>query len=365
MKFYFWQNIISPHQTDLLTELKKSYDVILITEKSNEKIREDMGWKADKSGLNVIISPSYHQIEYIIQCSKNEDVHVFSGMHTYKLVSFAFNKALKLRKRIYIYSEAVRTEGLKGKIKILRGIYHSLKYRNRIEGVLAIGKTGVNWFERIGIHEEKIIPFGYFISIDEKLYQKIESNEFRLIFVGRLVEYKGIILVLNALKLILDEKILNVKLTIIGDGPLRDKVVNYINENDLGLSINLYGYKNKEFIFSEINKSSLLVLPNTKLEGWGVVINEALMLGTPVICTEKTGSSCVVEYDFMFGKVINSNNIRELKGAIGKCLMLKETFRSEIISKANSLISPEKAIKYFISVVNKSSEIECPWLEKK
>ena len=40
--------------------------------------------------------------------------------------------------------------------------------------------------------------------------------------------------------------------------------------------------------------ADVLVLPS-RFDGWGAVVNEALMVGTPVICSDRCGASDVIE----------------------------------------------------------------------
>ncbi|TDM46085.1 glycosyltransferase [Macrococcoides goetzii] len=104
-----------------------------------------------------------------------------------------------------------------------------------------------------------------------------------LLFIGTLNKNKNI---LNLIKKI--EKYPEYHLDIIGDGPLLDKVRNYIDNNSLNNRIKIHGNLSKENILNLMQKSDVFILPSIT-ETFGIVYLEAMSQGLPVIYTKGQG----------------------------------------------------------------------------
>ena len=63
MKFIFWQNIISIHQSAFLNALSEKHELVLIVEKDLEKGRKEQGWSIPGlEKIRIITAPSENQI---------------------------------------------------------------------------------------------------------------------------------------------------------------------------------------------------------------------------------------------------------------------------------------------------------------
>lgn len=106
-------------------------------------------------------------------------------------------------------------------------------------------------------------------------------------FVGRLHETKGIIELIKAYEIYLKKVNHPKKLVIIGDGPLK----NFVVEKQKSLDNNLI-YKGK-LPQSEISifykKAYCLFAPSIWLESSGLIIQEGLSYNIPVIITKRGG----------------------------------------------------------------------------
>ena len=109
----------------------------------------------------------------------------------------------------------------------------------------------------------------------------------RLLSIGRLCEQKGHLIVLRAIKLVIDSGV-EVRLQLIGDGEMRAEVESEVARLDLGSQVEILGWKSEEEIISELDKAELFVLASFA-EGLPVVIMEALARELPVISTYVAG----------------------------------------------------------------------------
>jgi glycosyltransferase involved in cell wall biosynthesis len=114
----------------------------------------------------------------------------------------------------------------------------------------------------------------------------IPEDGLLVLFVGRLVREKGIGVLLEAWELagLEDDAVL----ALAGDGPLRDVV------RRRGSGARSLGYLPRSELRSLYAAADILVLPSIRTanfaEPWGLVVNEAMLQGTPVIATDAVGA---------------------------------------------------------------------------
>lgn len=109
----------------------------------------------------------------------------------------------------------------------------------------------------------------------------------RFVCVGRLTEQKGPLLLIEAVRRLVDEG-LTPELVLIGDGPLRRPIEELIERLGLQEYVRLAGLQGSEAVRDEIIGARALVLPSFA-EGLPRVLMEALALGRPVISTYVAG----------------------------------------------------------------------------
>ncbi|HEX6891393.1 MAG TPA: glycosyltransferase [Chryseolinea sp.] len=112
-----------------------------------------------------------------------------------------------------------------------------------------------------------------------------EVREDFFLYVGRLSEEKGIRVLLNAFRKT------DLKLIIIGDGPLQSEVESVVNERR---NILYLGFQPKSAIMDHLKRTKSLIVPSTWYEGFPLTILEALATGTPVIGSRLGGIAEIV-----------------------------------------------------------------------
>ncbi len=138
-----------------------------------------------------------------------------------------------------------------------------------------------------------IIPFGLDSTRFKITSHTIElSNQLKLkygrflLFVGRLVEYKGVQYLLDAMKLI-THQITDLNLVILGDGPLKENLMDDVVQS--GLTSRIYfdsNVKDELLLHSHYHACEFFVLPSiSRAEAFGMVLLEAMAFGKPLITT--------------------------------------------------------------------------------
>jgi len=201
MRIIFWQNVLSPHQSVYIRALanKRNIEVTLVVEKEISKHRKDMGWNIpDFGNAKILIYPEKAEIFQILKETGHDSIHIFSGIRAYPLVRNAFLKSLSFNTIRGILSESADLRGLKGVFRLGLGKIEAFRFQNKIDFVLAIGDLGAQWFRKCAFPKNKIYPFGYFVEKinlnknDLNQYNERINNKFHLIFIGQLIECKGV-----------------------------------------------------------------------------------------------------------------------------------------------------------------------------
>jgi colanic acid/amylovoran biosynthesis glycosyltransferase len=109
------------------------------------------------------------------------------------------------------------------------------------------------------------------------------TSDVRMVVVGRLVEQKGHLLLLEAARE-LKRRGLEFKLLVIGDGPLRGVLEETAERYSLGGQVEFTGSVPTSRLYDEIKRARALVLPSFA-EGLPMAIMEAMALRRPVIST--------------------------------------------------------------------------------
>ena len=131
--------------------------------------------------------------------------------------------------------------------------------------------------------------------------QKAKKNgAFTLGLMSWFVEKKGIKYLLEAIKVISKEN--RIKLILAGDGPLKEDIIDYINDNDLNEFIKyigrVKGHKKDEFFKSlDVFVLPAISLPNDK-DNLPFVLMEAISYGLPLISTNVSGIPEICENNY-------------------------------------------------------------------
>lgn len=137
----------------------------------------------------------------------------------------------------------------------------------------------------------------------------LKPNDFVFLFTGRLIERKGIRELLQAFEKI---NIPQAKLIIVGDGPLKP----YVEAVEKRCHYLYFaGWLEKNVLMNMFFISDVFVLP-AHWEPWGLVINEAMAAGKPVIVTDQVGCVDDLIIPGKTGIVIKNKSIDELIDAI-------------------------------------------------
>lgn len=134
----------------------------------------------------------------------------------------------------------------------------------------------------------------------------------KIIYVGRFGIEKGVLRLLKSWKLI-EKDLPGWTLDLYGDGEEKEKIVNFIEDNDLSYTVKLKGWVND--VTEYFKDYAFLVLPSDR-EGFPLVLLEAQALGLPVVSYDiLTGPSEIINHN-KDGILVEEKNIEKFAKAM-------------------------------------------------
>jgi glycosyltransferase involved in cell wall biosynthesis len=197
---------------------------------------------------------------------------------------------------------------------------------------------------------KKLIHIPYGVPILDKPYRE-ENRILNLVFLGRLVESKGVKKLIEIEKVLSKRKV-NVNWHIIGDGPLLQSTKKEWHKKT---NVNFHQPENTECVYSLLYTSDILIFPSS-FEGTPVAIYEALGCGCIVIANDIPGGVRDT-INSNLGCLVKNNNIIEFVDQIEyfnsnrEVLKERQLFVSDYAKK--SIEESVRNIEYF-NLISKS-----------
>ncbi len=117
-----------------------------------------------------------------------------------------------------------------------------------------------------------------------KPFAKYNDDTVTIVFLGRLVERKGCMYLLQALELLHQKhKLVRVRVLICGKGPLLSKLEAFVKLKRLGNIVQFMGYVDESQKAKYLASADIAVFPSTGGESFGIVLIEAMAAGSRVV----------------------------------------------------------------------------------
>lgn len=276
---------------------------------------------------------SYFELKKIIKEYKPDIIHAHDMTATVLCSLFA-SKNIKIVSHIHGTFETLSSKNIKSFI-----FYQAVK---RCEKIIFVANETYKSFIYKDKLKDKCVLLRNIINpneIHEKI--KMDKNEYKndIIFLGRLTEVKNperFIHIIEGIKKEID----NIKVAIVGDGELKEKIENLIKENDLEENIKLYGFMKNPY---KILANSKVLVMTSISEGTPMVALEAMSLGIPIVGTPVDGLKEIV-INNENGYLSESNE--ELSEFIVK--LLRKESSEQIYKNATQMFDKINDIKKYI-----------------
>jgi len=134
-----------------------------------------------------------------------------------------------------------------------------------------------------------------------------------------------------------------------GDGPEMDRIVQRVKDEEIP-GVHFHGWASSETIAQAMGQSLCLLLLS-KEEQWGNVVNEAIAVGLPAICTRNVGATDHLVKTFVNGFIVEADNVAGTAYAM-YAISTNEALYSTLVQGCKSLEESADAPMYGKAVVN-------------
>jgi glycosyltransferase involved in cell wall biosynthesis len=357
VRFYPYTGGVEKYVLDYSKELvKQEIGVKIICAKDPKtEIREYEGIKIDKLKYLFKIANTNISLGLPFKLWKEDFDIIHTHLPTPWFADWSVIIAkLKRKKSVLTYHNDIVGEGAGG---IIAKIYNNtlLKITLKLtDKIIITQEKYLNYSPYLKKYKNKIviIPNSVDLSRFKKLpeIKKEKDAVFFLSVLDKYHKYKGLDYLLEAIKIV-KNNITNVKLIIGGRGELLDYYKNRVKKLNIEDNVKFHGFIPDEKLTEYYNKCEVFILPSidSKQEGFGIVLIEALACGTPVVTTNIVGMADEIK-KYNAGMVVEPKNSKLLAESIIKVLANSEKYTSnikEIIKKFDIKTNTEKLLSIY------------------
>lgn len=149
----------------------------------------------------------------------------------------------------------------------------------------------------------------------------VTDEQIVILISGKLIPKKNPLLLIEALKQLPDAIRARIVVLFVGDGELRPALERAAADTPQ-IALNFVGFQNQRALSPYYHAADMLVLPSAFGETWGLVVNEALHHGLPVVVSDQVGSAVDLVQNGVTGAVFPSGDADALRAAIEQTLPL-------------------------------------------
>lgn len=290
-------NILAPYWKAICECLTSCYRLRVFLSTPMESNRP---WQIDWGDINVVVQraitlhrrwkhPSgfvepiyvHFPIDTISQLRRFRAQVTISNELGFRTLLVCLYRKLARSSRLLVLAEmAESTERGRGRSRML--LRRLLK--GHIDGFLVPGQSGARYVRSLGVPQSKIFRIGYttdFHRFCEMPVTRPAEIAYRLLYVGQLIERKGLFPLFTILsKWASEHPQRTLEFTLVGDGPSRARL------EEASLPSNFRSTFRGNMAFQDLPgmyaECGIFVFP-TLADTWGVVVNEAMAAGLPVL----------------------------------------------------------------------------------
>jgi glycosyltransferase involved in cell wall biosynthesis len=293
-----WMNQPSPHQEQLSSELiAQGVKLKVVYASGLRRERKEIGWEVDSDPQSTIFLANRYSFRHAlgILLGNRQSIHVINGIWAEPTFFVVLMFCCLLNIPCCVYSEAPASIGHSGLDAYCKRFFQRLIVRliaTRVTGLLAISWLAERAFVSLGFPEWKIHRFGYFEKMPSDRVSEINSGGNEILYVGRLVRGKGIEILIEAVAPLLRSNH-RLRLRIIGGGEMEPELCEKVRKNAIAKQTAFTGVIPSSSVPGALQGTLMLVLPSDG-DGWGIVVNQALQAGIPVVVSDASGAAELV-----------------------------------------------------------------------
>jgi glycosyltransferase involved in cell wall biosynthesis len=225
------------------------------------------------------------------------------------------------------------------------------------------GKLCGEYAQSLGFPEEKI-TYGHMVADSTSLQNssakvtdkqvsdlrtKYDLKGTILLYVGRLIPRKGLIKLLNAWKRFISGISADkATLLLVGDGPQRGELEQYIKENNLN-NVRFTGSVDYDSLAPYYKAAYAFIIPTLE-DNWSLVVPEAMACGLPILCSKYNGCWPELVHPGENGWVFDPLDHKDVLQCLKKCIELKSRL-PQMGEKSKVIVSDHTPVKAAESIL--------------
>lgn len=344
MKVLFTTNILAFYRVDFFNELGKKCDLTVMYEKDKNKERNRKFYNYKNENFKLI--KAKYSLKFFNELLKNNYDIIVIGTYATKN-SALFMHILKCKKINFIinadggfinYEENKLSKSLKTHfIKMAKYYLSTGKETNKYLEYYGAKKDNIFIYPFTSLFEKDILTEP--ISKEEKNKLREKNNikkDFVYLSVGRFIYSKGYDIFLKSIE---KDNLDNVEFILISGGEEKENYIDYMKKHNIK-NVKLIDYCTKEELKEYYKMADVFFFPSRK-DVWGLVINEALAYGLPIISSNNVIASLeLIDDEYLY----NPEDYKKLYALMKKMLEKSDDERKKIGVK-NLAISKEYTIE--------------------
>ena len=228
---------------------------------------------------------------------------------------------------------------------------------NRISHFLEVGYLNGAFYEFMGVPAHR--RSAAFHCIDTEFFRneagkcsKTSGEKVNIGFAGKFIDKKKPLELMSAISFSKYKS--RIKLIFVGDGPLHKDMLEYSRRNEI--EVEFTGFLNQtEIVGKGYCHMDALVISSSHNETWGLVANEAMTCGIPVIISDMVGCGPDLVEEGRTGFIYPSGRPEQLGQKIDRFIEALDNgfdFRSRVLKKIEKY-SLNSTIEGFMAAINK------------
>lgn len=305
-----------------------------------------------KAGINIIYSfEAKHKFDRLVQDTKPDLVHLHIFQHQlspsildvvkkYKLPTVYTAHDLKMLCLNYkmmqhgkiceqckggnyfhcVLNRCVKDSFTKSCVNVAEGYFH--KWRHSYGAIGKIITPSLFYKKKFiehGIRSDRIVHIPNFLDKEKPIINDRDDKEMYYLYFGRLSEEKGILTLVKAFRE------LGLPLYIVGTGPLKDYISNYLDKTG-NHNVRMMGFMSGSSLTDIVGNAKAIILPSEWYENGPYSAIEALQLGRPIIGADVGGIPELIKGN---GLLFKMGSIESLKEKVSQF----ESFDDNLVSK--------------------------------
>lgn len=306
---YFVENVDYGGNSSIKSKIKMASNIIYSKEAKKQFEKLVVKEKPDLVHLHIFqhqISPS------ILDICKKYNIPTVYTAHDLKMICLNYKmmhhgKICEDCKDGHLYhcaqNRCVKESFSKSCINVIEGYLHKWrKSYDAIDYIITPSNFYRNKFIEFGISPNRVVHIPNFLDRDMPFVNVREDREKYFLYFGRLSEEKGILTLVKAMTNV------NANLYIVGSGPLKENIENYIKDNNL-TNVIMLGFKSGQELIDIVGNAKAVILPSEWYENGPYSAIEALQLGRPIIGANIGGIPELVDEN---GYLFESGSVQDL-----------------------------------------------------